>query len=702
MHESRPLASPETGPIRWFWRPAVGGARSACLGCFRLPAIPFPTLPVCRLIYSRRAGTLGRGIAMLLKKTALAAALLSLGLAAQTGYAQTTTNQDSTLPTVIVTATRTAISENDALASVTVITREDIDRLQPTSVADLLTGLPGVSISQVGGIGAQTSLYLRGTNPTHVLVMIDGIRIGSVSLGLPALEQIPVDAIDRIEIVRGPRASLYGSDAIGGVIQIFTRHGQPNGGITPSVQVTGGSHGYVNGQAGVSGGDSHLWYNASLGGEYTGGIPNCRMGAAELGVACFVDDPRNDAYRNWNGFANFGYRWDDGTELAFDWMRSKSNAEYAGSPYGSNDALEEQYVAGARLSFSPLDIWKVTLNAGQSRDYDDTYYQGTYFGEYYPRMATGYFDSRRNQASWQNDITLASNQLLTVGVDYQQEHIYSDTAFQETTRGDTGTFAQYQGTFGQNEVQLSVRHDHNDQFGNHNTGAAAWGYHFDQGPVLSVSYGTAFHAPTFDDLYYPSFGGVPTANPDLKPETSRSAEIGLTQQLSNWNWGVNVYQTRINDLIVLDAEQNYVPYNLSRALIRGIEGQFGFNLDDWRVQSYLTLMQPKNDDGGPDNGDLLPRRAKQTARVDVDRSFGKFGVGATFFASGKRYDDAANVYRMGGYATTDLRASYTFLPGWQVEAKLANVFDHNYETAYYYNQLGRTWYLTLRYSPSIH
>jgi len=631
---------------------------------------------------------------MSLKKHSLAAAVL-LSLAAQAAYADSAPDQNGTLETVIVTATRTAITENEALSSVTVITREDIDRLQPVSVADLLTGLPGVSIGQTGGIGQQTSLYLRGTNATHVLVLIDGVRIGSVSIGLPAIDQVPVQAIDRIEIVRGPRASLYGSDALGGVIQIFTKHGQPNGGIAPSVSVTGGSHGFVNGQAGMSGGDAHLWYNASLGGEYTGGIPACRMGAAELGVACFTDDPRNDAYRNWNGFANLGYRWDNGTELAFDWLRSKSNAEYAGSPYSGNDGIEQQYVAGARLSFTPLSIWKVTLNAAQSRDDNATFYQGSYYGTYYSRMATGYFNSRRNQASWQNDITLATNQLLTVGVDYQQEHIASDTAFQQTTRGDTGTFAQYQGAFGQNEVQLSARHDHNDQFGNHNTGAAAWGYHFQNGPVLSVSYGTAFHAPTFDDLYFPAFGGVPTANPNLRPETSRSAEIGLTQQLEHWNWGVNAYQTNINNLIVFDS--NFVPQNLSRARIRGLEGQFGFNLDDWRVQSYLTLMQPKNDDGGVNNGKLLARRAQRTGRVDVDRKLGLFNLGATFFAASQRYDDTANTRRMGGYATTDLRASYAFLPGWQVEAKLANVFDHNYETAYYYNQLGRTWYLTVRY-----
>lgn len=632
----------------------------------------------------------------MLKKTALAATLLA-GSASPALYAQTNAGQNGTLTPVIVTATRTAITANDALSSVTVITREDIERLQPVSVADLLTGLPGVSISQTGGIGQQTSLYLRGTNPTHVLVLIDGVRIGSVSIGLPALEQIPVDAIDRIEIVRGPRASLYGSDALGGVIQIFTRHGQRDGSLAPSLSLTGGSHGFVNGQAGLSGGTAHLWYNASLGGEYTSGIPACRMGAAEAGVACFVDDPRNDAYRNWNGFANVGYRWDNGTELAFDWLRSKSNVEFAGTPYGGDLGIEEQYVAGARLSFTPLSWWKVTLNAGQSRDDNATAYQGTYFGQYYPRTSTGYFNSRRNQASWQNDITLAANQLLTVGVDYQQEHIASNTAFGQTTRGDTGTFAQYQGTFGRNEIQASARHDHNDQFGNHNTGAAAWGYHFEHGPVLSVSYGTAFHAPTFDDLYFPAFGGVPTANPELKPETSRSAEIGLAQQLDRWNWGINAYQTRITNLIAFDSR--FVPMNISRARIRGIEGQVGIHLDGWRVQSYLTLLQPKNDDGGPDNGNVLPRRAQRTARIDIDRRVGPFSLGVTEFASGHRYDDTANVYRMGGYATTDLRASYAFAPGWQVQAKLANVLDHNYETAYYYNQLGRTWYLTLRYSP---
>lgn len=631
----------------------------------------------------------------MLKHRALAAALAGM-LLAPAAFAQTATSTD-TLQPVVVTATRTPEPSDDVLSSVTIITREDIDRLQPTSLADLLTGLPGISIAQTGGIGQPISLFMRGTNATHTLVLIDGIRIGSVSLGIAALEQIPVSAIDHIEIVRGPRSSLYGADAIGGVIQIFTKHGSDSGNIEPSLSVTTGSHNFINSQAGISGGDGHYWYNASLGGEYTRGIPACRMGAAELGVACYVDDPNNDPYRNYNGLANFGYRWDNGTELAFDWLRSKSNNFYAGSPYGGNSNEEEQHVVGTRLTFSPLGVWKVTLSAGQSRDDSSTFYQGVYYGEYYPRTATGYFDSRQNQASWQNDITLAPNQLLSVGVDYLQQHIASDTDFLETTRGDTGTFAQYQGTFGRNEIQVSGRHDNNDSFGGHNTGAVAWGYHFDHGLLLSASYGSAFHAPTFDNMYYPPYYGTPTANPNLKPESSHSAELRLAQRLDRWHWSLDAYQTRIKDLITLNEE--YVPENISSALIRGVEGQFGFDVDDWRVNTDLTWLQPKDNGDDANHGNWLPRRAGRTARVDVDRKLGAFNVGATFFASGKRYDDAANQRRLGGYATTALRAGYSFAPGWQVEAKLANVFDHSYETAYYYNQLGRVWYLTLRYTP---
>ncbi|WP_158880966.1 TonB-dependent vitamin B12 receptor [Rhodanobacter sp. L36] len=616
-----------------------------------------------------------------MKKSLLAAALLGCTLTAHAADQGAAENLDP----VIVTATRTAITADEALSSVTVITRADIERLQPLSVQDLLTGLPGVSFANSGGIGQQTSLFMRGTNSSHTLVLVDGVRIGSVGNGLAAFEQIPVEQIERIEIVRGPRSSLYGADAIGGVIQIFTRHGSRDGGLTPSFSVTTGSENLLRGQAGLSGGDDHAWYNVSIGAQHTRGINACKIGAGEVFAGCFTDEPDNDAFRNENLAASGGYRWDDGAQLTGNWLRSLGDIDFDGS--FENRSRTVQQVAGTTFSINPLEAWKTTLSVGQNLDRYDNYENQDF---------VGYIYSRRNEASWQNDISLTATQLLTVGVDWAQEHIDSDTGFLASRRDNTGGFAQYQGTFGNNEVQLSARRDHNGQFGNHNTGAAAWGYRFDDGLRVSASYGTAFHAPTFNDLYYP-FG---SGNPDLKPEKSRSAELGVNQQVSNWNWGLNVYQTRIDDLITLD--ENFVPQNISKARIRGVEGQLGVNFDGWQLQGYLTWLQPRDQDGTANNGNVLPRRPEHTARVDLDRRFGAFGIGATVYAAGRSYDDAANVHALGGYATTDLRVSWHFTQDWQVEARLANVFDRDYETVYYFNQPGRTAFLTLRYSPAAH
>lgn len=615
----------------------------------------------------------------MMKKSLLAAALLSCTMAAQA----TDQNDASALAPVIVTATRTAITADEALSSVTVITRADIERLQPLSVPDLLAGLPGMSFANTGGYGQQTSLFMRGTNSTHALLLVDGVRVASVSAGLAAFEQIPVEQIERIEIVRGPRSSLYGADAIGGVIQIFTRRGTRDGGLQPSFSVTTGSNSLLRGQAGLSGGSEHAWYNLGVGAQYTRGINACRLGAGVVFAGCFTDEPDRDAYRNKNLSTSGGYRWDNGAELTGTWLRSLGEIHFDGSYQNRSRTLQQ--VAGSSFSFNPLEAWKTTLSVGQNLDRYDNYEN---------RDFVGYIYSRRNQASWQNDLSVASNQLLTLGIDWQGEHIDSDTGFLASRRNNTGGYVQYQGTFGRNEVQLSARRDHNGQFGNHNTGAAAWGYRFDHGLRLSASYGSAFHAPTFNDLYYPYGSG----NPDLKPEKSRSAELGLSQQQETWNWALNAYQTRIDQLIALDS--NYFPSNISKARIRGVEGQLGVKLAGWQLQAYLGWLQPRNEDGGANDGRTLPRRPGRTARMDLDRRFGAFGVGATVNAAGRSYDDAANRHPLGGYATTDLRASWHFAPDWQVEARLANVFDRHYETVWYFNQPGRSAFLTLRYSPA--
>lgn len=595
--------------------------------------------------------------------------------------------QASSLEPVVVTANRIEQTLTDTLAPVTIITRDDIERLQPKSLLALLSGQAGVSLANSGGMGQQTSLFLRGTNSTQTLVLIDGVRIGSVGAGLAAWAQIPVDQIARIEIVRGPRSSLYGSDAIGGVIQIFTRHGRAGEGLVPSFRISGGTHDTWSSQIGLSGGSEHAWFNASLGAKYTRGINSCKLGAGTVFAGCFANEPDKDGYRAYNALLNGGYRWDNGIKLSADFLRTTSFVEYDGS--FQNYSRHAQQVMGAHLVLPVNNVWTMTFSAGQGKDKAINFHGRAY---------VGYGDSTRNQASWLNAITLADHQHLNVGMDYLDDKIDSNTAYLRTRRDNTGVFAQYQGRFGANEIQLSARHDHNQQFGNHDTGAIAWGYHFGKTLVLSASYATAFHAPTFNDLYYPSYPGFsPSADPHLQPEKSRNAEIDLTARHAHWHWQVGMYRNRIDDLIALDA--NFTPGNISKARILGVDGEVGGEWKDWIWTTNFTWQKPENNDGGVHDGNLLPRRFERSVRLDLDRQWGAFGVGATVKIFSGRYDDIANTHWLGGYGTLDLRGSWQFAMHWQAQVKLANAFDHDYETVYYYNQPGRTLMLTLRYMP---
>ena len=360
---------------------------------------------------------------------------------------------DVDLDSVIVTATRTPEPVDQALASVSVITRADIERLQPHSVAELLAGLPGVSIANDGGLGKATSVFLRGTEADEVLVLIDGIRVGSATTGTTAFEQLPVDQIERIEIVRGPRSSLYGSDAIGGFIQIFTRRDE--GTLTPSLSLSGGTYATGQGQAGLSGGDAHSWYSVSAAGLHTDGFPACRGAGAPIFAGSFVYPPTgDDGYWNDSGSIRGGYRFDNGVELSADWLRVYGDTQYDGDVVNSSKVVQQ--VLGGTAKLPTLGLWHSSLTAGQSQDDSNDYWNGLYVDT---------FDTHRDSASWQNEFALAPQQQLIAGLDYLEDHLVSTTPYPVTSRQDVGLFMQYQGGFGPAEVQLSLREDHDQQYG---------------------------------------------------------------------------------------------------------------------------------------------------------------------------------------------------------------------------------------------
>ncbi|MFP5349284.1 MAG: TonB-dependent vitamin B12 receptor [Gammaproteobacteria bacterium] len=588
--------------------------------------------------------------------------------------------EPTTTDPVVVTATRTARTADETLASVSVITRADIERRQAQSVQDLLRGEPGISISNNGGPGKATSVFLRGTESDHVLVLIDGVKTGSATLGTTAFQNIPIEQIERIEIVRGPRSSLYGSEAIGGVIQIFTRKG--GGALAPFVSIGGGTYRTYNASAGVSGGGERGWFNLSADGIETDGFNACTGKPSPGGAGCFTVEPDKDGYRSMSGSARAGYRFANGAEVDMNALHSTGKNQFDGGFVNESESVQQ--VVGGRLRFSPAAPWNVTLTGGRSRDESDNFKDGTFRSR---------FDTQRDTLSLQNDISIGTAQLFTAGVDYQDDAIDSTVAYPVIERDNKGVFAQHQARIAHQDVQLSLRRDDNEQFGHFTTGGAAWGYGLGNGLRLTASYGTAFKAPTFNELYFPGFG-----NANLRPEESRSVELGIGGNADAGRWSINAYQTDIDELIAFDAA-TFAPANIDQARIRGIETTFDTRFADWATKIGLTFLDPENRTSGTNTGKVLPRRAERAAHLDLDRALGKYRIGATLIAEGRRFDDLANTREMGGYATVDVRAEYAFAKAWRAQARVENLFDKEYETAAFFNQPGRGVYLTLRYQP---
>jgi vitamin B12 transporter len=584
-----------------------------------------------------------------------------------------------TLGQIVVTATRTAQTEDQTLAPVTVITRAEIELLQPSSLQDLLADTPGMAIANSGGPGKGTSMFLRGTNSNQVLVLIDGVRVGNATAGTTPIQDIPVDQIERIEIVRGPFSSLYGSEAIGGVIQIFLRHAP--GTFTPNASVGVGSYRHWNAGAGFSAAGDKGWLSVQATHDQTEGINSCRIGAAELFVGCFADQPDRDGFHDSALTLNGAYRFSDAWSADALAMRTQGFNKYDGTFSDSDDYSTQ--VVGGQLHFRPNGAVNLTLRAGQSTDFDKDFLAGSYID---------FFDTRRTLGSFQADVAAAGG-LLSAGLDWQRDRIASSTIYDVAARTDRGVFAQWQRTFGAQSLQANVRRDQNSQFGGKTTGSLLWGWNFAPDLRLTASWGTAFRAPDFNDLYYPGY-----SNPNLRPESSRNAELGLRGTPGWGNWSISVYRNDVTDLIALS--DAWVPENIDRARITGLEGVVGGKLAGWDLRATATLLNARDDAIGSFNdGHELPRRPRQSARFDADRNFGSFSVGASWYVNARTYDDIGNTNRMGGYALANLRAGWQFNRDWKLQLALNNVFNKDYETAYYYNQPGRNVMLTLRWNP---
>ena len=614
----------------------------------------------------KRARVVRKGLKMLCMKCCRGVPWVGLLLLAFSAYGA---------ETVIVTATRTAEMVDETLAPVTVITRKEIEDLQASSVVDVLRTVPGVILTNNGGLGQATSLFLRGTNSGHVTVLVDGVRVGSATLGTTPFELIPLAQVEKIEIVRGPRSSLYGANAIGGVIQIFTRPGVAT--KTMSAKSSLGTDGFreltagfvSSSKAGISVRFSHLGSD---------GFDAC-TGAAG---GCYVDEPDRDGHEKSALAVGFDRQLSAAAELGLHFMYSNADTDYDGS--FSNQTETTMRVIGGRLVLDPSTRWRSTVAVGQSLDGAEDFKDSVFSSRY---------ETRRNSLSWQNDVALGSTGLLTAGVDYQNDTVDSDTVFTVTSRDNTGVFIQYQKDVERYGVQWALRYDDNEQFGNYNTGSATLGVDTGKGHRATVFYGTAFKAPTFNDLYYPSWG-----NSALEPEESNTVDLGYRVLLADGRWTVNVFQTSIDELIAYDPIATG-PANIDEAQIRGVEVGLTMSRDAWRWSSALTLLDTEQKSGA-NRGRELPRRPSEALSLNISRDLGRYGTGMQITFNGKTYDDLANTSLLDRYVVVDLVGHWKMSDNWWLNGKIKNVFDEDYETAAYYRQPGIGCFVSISYKKS--
>ncbi|RON11005.1 TonB-dependent receptor [Pseudomonas brassicacearum] len=597
------------------------------------------------------------------------------------------------LPDVLISANRQVEARNDSSAANTVFTREDIDRLQPSSVTDLLSRVPGVQVAQSGGRGSLPGIYIRGTHSAQTLVLVDGQRIGNSTSGDSNLQHLNIQQIERVEVLRGSRSVIYGSDAIGGVIQIFTRRGAESG-LQPRLHMGFGSNQTWERSLGLSGGDAQTRFNLGASLDDTAGINRTHQS--------YPSDDDHDAYRNNSVSLSLSHAFNDDIEAGLNILDNRGKNEFD-NPFGrydmstGNSVQQKPYNNFTVSSVSSYvdarinDAWKSRVELGHSENREETF----------DKLSDDHsvFNTYRNSLNWQNDLTLNPQNSLILGGDWYEDRVNSSTPFNEDSRWNRAVFIQHRFQAESFSTELGLRRDQNQQFGGQNSWSGTFTLPLNPDNNVLLSYSEGFRAPTFNDLYYPDF-----SNPNLKPETSKSYEVQWRSQLSETSrLEASLYRTDLEDAIIFGSHSR--PENIASARINGFEAALKQELFGWQSNLGVAIIDPRD----RDSGHTLARRARRTLSLDLDRQFDRLGLGASWQAVSSSYDDKDNRQPLGGYALLGLRSSWALNHQVTLEMKVDNLLNKDYSRALYehdgsqygYREEGRALMFGVTWMPQI-
>jgi vitamin B12 transporter len=636
---------------------------------------------------------------------------LSLGLSLVPFLALSSVNAEEAqeIETIVVTESRIPTIVSESLSAISIIEREDIERYQATDLYDLMSRLPGVSMLRNGVRGSATSLSIRGNQGDHSLFLVDGVRIGSATLGSATLGLINTNSIERIEVVRGPKSNLYGADAIGGVVNIITRDAADMDSLQVKSSVGSNGTSETTLSAGTTQGKSS--YSAVLNTYKTDGIDST------YDTSFLHGD--EDGHENDSIALRYGYEINDDAKLSLSYNSNDSSTDYDAScteyvpvlddegnnikdEYGYNKTTpvgHDCYVyneskitsLSSSLDIDVNDRWTTNLQLGKSTDNAEEFSPNVDLSMFY---LDGIFNTTKTEATWFNAIELEADTLLSLGLDYQKDEVDSSNNYDVSSRDNKAAFLQYKLKSDGADVSFGARRDDNEQFGEHTTTSVMAGQDVSDNVRLNFSYGEGFKAPTFNDLYYPFSG-----NANLMPEESVNYEIGLKANWNNSSLNVGLFNNSIENIILWNSSI-FAPDNTENVEISGLEFSLNTQVANWMLGLSGTVMNPED----KSSGNILVRRAERSASLDGDYSVGNYGLGFTIYSQSHTFDDAANTVRLGGYTTLALRANFDLSDNWKVKVNANNLTDKEYVTASgflgNYRSMGRELLFTVAYTPS--
>ncbi len=608
------------------------------------------------------------------------AALGSLALAVVSPSALAQATDPITMASVVVTATRSNENAADVLADFSTISADDIARSNLHSVIELLQAQRGIEVARNGGPGTSASVFIRGADGRQTIVLVDGVRIGSATLGAANWSALPLSNIDHIEIVYGPLSTMYGADAIGGVVQIFTKRG--SGALGANAMLGTGSDGARTASVGLSGRDGRTSYALSASRDRADGFSATLPGN-------FSYNPDPDGYTRDGASGQLVYALTDTVELGGLFLHSRLDAQFDSGP--GYDARSGQTLDNVAL-FANGRItpqWSSHFQLTRAADKSGTDSSAAASGK-------SQIDTVQKGASWQNDIALGTDSLqLLLERRIEQVTASSTPALARERRTNSGA-AAYHLKRDAHLASASVRVDDSNQYGSNTSGALGYGYRIAPGLQVETSAGTSFRAPTFNELYYPGFGVATN-----QPEHGRNAEASLRYSGGGVQFNAVYFHNRITDMLVTAAvcpvdvagHPYGCAYNVDRGTLSGLSLDAAHQWGQLTLHATLDWQDPRDDT----TGKLLPRRARRHGTLGLDYNAGAFKVGAELLGSGRRFDDVANRKELGGYGVLNLHASYAFDRDWSALVRFDNASDKRYELARTYATAGRTWFAGIRY-----